>query len=388
MKENSRKSFFRAYFTIAVILLAGIFILSCGKADQSSELSKKNAELAQKVEELNNKITELTDKSDSSGQAAVAKEGPAVKLTYSNFFPPTHIQSKLAESWCKEVEKRTNGRVKVEYYAGQTLTKAKQCYDGTVEGISDIGFSVLAYTRGRFPVMSAVDLPLGYTSGKVATEVVNRVYKKFKPKGLSDTQVMYLHAHGPGLLHTKGKAVRTLKDMKGLKIRGHGTSALVVKALGGTPVPMPMPETYQSIQKGVVSGSVYPFEANKGWKLGEVTDYITCAFPAAYTTSFFVVMNKDKWNSLPEDIQKVIEQINDEWAVKHGEAWDTSDLMGILYFLNQGGQIIGLDKKEAARWKTAVAPIIDDYIKNLNEKGFNGREIVDFTMKTLAGLQG
>jgi len=310
-----------------------------------------------------------------------------VKFTYSNFFPPSHIQSKLAEAWCKEVEKRTDGRVKVEYYAGQTLTKAKQCYDGTVEGISDLGFSVLAYTRGRFPVMSAVDLPLGYPSGTVATKVVNAVYNKFKPKELSDTQVMYLHAHGPGLVHTKGKAVHKIEDMKGLKFRGHGTSALVVKALGGTPVPKPMPETYQMLQKGVVDGGVFPFEADKGWKLGEVTDYITAAFDAAYTTSFFVVMNKDKWNALPADIQKIIEKINAEWIVKHGEAWDSSDMVGIRYFLNQGGQIIGIDKKESKRWKKAVAPIISDYTETLNKKGFNGKEIVDFTSNTLNSLK-
>ena len=206
---------------------------------------------------------------------AVNADAASVKLTYSNFFPPAHIQSKLAETWCKEVEKRTNGAVVVEYFPGQTLTKARQVYDGVVEGISDVGFSVLAYTRGRFPVISAVDLPLGYTSGTVATKVVNAVYNKFKPKELLDTQVMYLHAHGPGLIHTKDKPVRKMGDMKGLKFRGHGTSALVVKALGGTPVPKPMPETYQMLQKGVVNGAVYPFEANKGWKLGEVTNFAT-----------------------------------------------------------------------------------------------------------------
>jgi TRAP-type C4-dicarboxylate transport system substrate-binding protein len=314
-------------------------------------------------------------------------QAETVKLTYSCFFPPTHIQSQLAESWCREVEKRTDGRVKVDYYAGQTLTKARQCYDGTVEGLSDLGFSVLAYTRGRFPVMAAVDLPLGYTSGKVATQVINEVYRKFKPKELSDTQVMYLHAHGPGLIHTKGKPVKKMEDMKGLKFRGHGTSALVVKALGGTPVPKPMPETYQMLQKGVVDGAVYPLEANKGWKLGEVTDYITADFSAAYTTSFFVVMNKDKWNSLSPDIQKIIEEINLEWADKHGEAWDSSDMEGFRYFLNQGGTIIGLDSKEAARWEKAVAPIIDEYVINADNKGLNGREIVDFTMQTLNKLQ-
>ena len=138
-----------------------------------------------------------------------------IKLTYSCFFPPTHIQSKLAQAWSEEVAKRTNGRVKVEYYPGGTLTKAKQCYDGTVTGISDLGFSVLAYTGSRFPVMSAIDLPLGYPNGKVATAVINEVYKKFMPKELLDSKVMYLHAHGPGLIHTRDKMVTKLEDLKG-----------------------------------------------------------------------------------------------------------------------------------------------------------------------------
>ena len=316
--------------------------------------------------------------------AFLKAEAAPIKLTYSNFFPPTHIQSKLAEAWCKEVAKRTNGKVKVEYYPGQTLTKAKQCYDGAVTGISDLGFSVLAYTRGRFPVMSAIDLPLGYPSGKVATAVINEVYYKFMPKELLDTKVMYLHAHGPGLIHTKGKMITKLEDLRGVKLRGHGTSANFQKALGATPVPSPMPECYQMIQKGVVQGASYPFEANKGWRLGEVTDYAVAAFSAAYTTSFFVVMNKDKWNALPAAVQSTIEEINSEWVVKHGEAWDASDMEGLKYFLNQGNVIIGLNKKEAARWKKAVRPVIDEYIQSMNKKGFNGKEIVDFTTGTLA----
>ncbi len=318
---------------------------------------------------------------------AFKAQAETLKLTYSNFFPPTHIQSQLAEAWCKEVEKRTDGKVKIEYYAGQTLTKANQCYDGVLEGLSDIGFSVFAYTRGRFPVISAIDLPMGYTSGKAATALINEVYKKFKPKELENTQVMYLHAHGPGVIHTKGKAVRKLEDMKGLKFRAHGTSNDVVKALGGTPVSKPMPETYEMLQKGVVDGSVYPIESNKGWKLADVTDYCTTNFSSAYTTSFFVVMNKDKWNAIPPDIQKIIEAINDEWAVKHGEAWDTSDKEGMAYFLEQGNEVITLDDKESARWKAAVAPMIADYIKELNEKGLNGQEIIDFIISTLNKLQ-
>ena len=193
-------------------------------------------------------------------------EAKTFKLTYSNFFPPTHIQSKLAEAWCKEVEKRTNGQVKVDYFPGQTLTKARQCYDGTVEGLSDIGFSVLAYTRGRFPVIAAVDLPLGYTSGKVATAVVNAVYEKFKPKELLDTEVMYLHAHGPGLIHTKGKAVKTLEDMKGLKFRVQPIPLYVemVKGLGGEPTPIAWSELPNALATGVVDGQENPVDSALG----------------------------------------------------------------------------------------------------------------------------
>lgn len=311
-----------------------------------------------------------------------AQAGP-IKLTYSNFFPPTHIQSKLAEAWCKEVAKRTNGRVVVDYFPGQTLTKANQVYDGVVTGLSDLGLALFAYTPGRFPVMEAVDLPLGYPSGSVATMVVNDVYNHFKPKELDDTQVMYLHAHGPGILHTKGKPVKKLEDLKGLKLRGHGTSAEIVKALGATPVAMAMPELYQSLQKGVVEGALYPMEVNKGWKMGEVTDYDTACYSVAYTSAFFVVMNKDKWNSIPPDDQKIIEEINAEWIPKHGDAWNSSDMEGILYSLKLGHDIFGLHPKEAARWKAAVAPVIDNYVDSMNKKGINGKEIVDYTMRAL-----
>jgi TRAP-type C4-dicarboxylate transport system substrate-binding protein len=318
---------------------------------------------------------------------SVKSDAAPIRLTYSNFFPPTHIQSKLAEAWCDEVKKRTNGRVFVEYYAGQTLTKARQNYDGVVTGLSDIGFSVLAYTRGRFPVLAAVDLPLGYTSGRVATQIANAVYQKFMPKELLDTKVMYLHSHGPGLVHTRDKPIRKLEDLKGMKMRGHGTSAMVLKALGATAIAKPMPELYEMLQKGVVEGAVYPYEVNDGWRMGEVIRYATGSYAAAYTTTFYVVMNKDKWDALPGDVKKIIEEMNKEWIGKHGNAWDTSDIDGVRVLLNNGGQLIGLDKAEAARWKMAVSSIADEYVAGMKKKGFrNAQEIVDFVKANLEKL--
>lgn len=313
----------------------------------------------------------------------IQADAESTKLTYSNFFPATHVQSKLAEQWSKEVEKRTNGKVVVEYYPGQTLTKADVVYDGVVNGISDIGFSVLGYTRGRFPIMEVIDLPLGYQDAAEATAVANAVYEKFKDKALTDTQVMYLHAHGPGLLHTKGTAVNKLEDIKGLRLRSTGTSAKVVKALGANPVAQPMPETYQSLQKGVVDGSLYPLESNKGWKLGEVIDYATMSFPAAYTTTFFVVMNKDKWKALPDDVKETITRINEEWIPKHIAGWTDSDKEGLQFLKDRKKEIITLDEVEQARWKQAVQPVLVDYVSEMKAKNLPGQEALDTAQKAL-----
>ena len=114
------------------------------------------------------------------------------QLSYANFFPPTHIQSQLAESWCREVEKRTNGEIIINYFPAGTLTKAPQTYDGVVQGIADIGMTVLAYSRGRFTVASAIDLPMGYKSGVQATAVANAVLNKFQPKEFNDSKIMFV----------------------------------------------------------------------------------------------------------------------------------------------------------------------------------------------------
>ena len=297
------------------------------------------------------------------------------ELTYSIFFPPTHSQCKAAVSWAEEIEKRSDGRIKITIFPGGTLTKANQCYDGVVKGISDIGMSCFAYTRGRFPVMAAVDLPHGYPDGSVATRVATEFYKKMSPKELNDVKVLYIHGHGPGLLHTK-KPVRTLEDMKGMKIRSTGLSAQVVKALDGAAVAMPQGDTYEALQKGVVEGTFTPIETLKGWRQAEVVKYTTNCTGVGYTTAMFVVMNPEKWNALPKDLQKIMEDVSEEWIGVHGETWDRGDDEGRAYTLSQGNEIIALSEKENKRWAEAVGPVIENYISATEEKGLPGKNAV------------
>ena len=196
-----------------------------------------------------------------------AAEAKTYNYTYSTFFPPTHIQTKVPEAWAKEIEKRSNGQIKIKIFPSGALTPAPQIYDGVVKGISDFGLSVFAYSPGRFPVIAAVDNPLGYTNAFVATRTINELNRKFQPKELSDVHVCYLFAHGPGLLHTVSKPVKTLEDVKGLKIRSTGTSQLIVRALGAAPVAMSQGETYDALKKNIVDGTLVPIEALEGFKL-------------------------------------------------------------------------------------------------------------------------
>jgi TRAP-type C4-dicarboxylate transport system substrate-binding protein len=305
-----------------------------------------------------------------------AAQAKTFHLTYSIFFPTTHGQCQAGIAWAKAIEQQTRERVKITVFPGGTLTKANQCYDGVVKGISDIGMSCFAYTRGRFPVMEALDLPLGYPDGKVATQVANAYYQEFAPQELKGVKVLYLHAHGPGLLHTR-KPVQNLEDIKDMKIRSTGLSAKVVEALGGVPVAMSQGTTYESLQKGVVEGTFGPIEVLKGWRQAEVINATTDCHSIGYTTAMFVIMNMEKWNQLPADIQDTIETVSHEWIGIHGKRWDMVDQEGKDYTLARGNQIISLSADENQRWKTAVKPIIDTYISNANAENLQGQTYVD-----------
>ncbi|MBP6940369.1 MAG: TRAP transporter substrate-binding protein [Syntrophorhabdaceae bacterium] len=306
-----------------------------------------------------------------------AAQQKAVSLNFSNFFPAPHKNSILADAWCKEVEKRAQGKVKITYFPGGTLTPAAQTYDNVVKGIADIGESCFAYTRGKFPMMEVIDLPLGYKSGAQATNLINAFYAKFQPKELADVKVLFLHAHGPGILHSKSPIAK-MEELKGKKIRATGLAAKIVQALGAAPVGTTMPETYDALRTGVAEGAMAPIEALQGWKWGEVVSSTTQNFGSAYTTGMFIVMNKAKWNSLPPDVQKIMEDVSKEWIVKQGQVWDEIDKEGYEFTKKRGNKIIALSKEEDAKWAKAVKPILDDYIKAAKGKGMPGDEAVKF----------
>lgn len=305
-----------------------------------------------------------------------------IELSFSVFQPAAHKATLMSAEWAKEIEKRTKGRVKITVFSGGTLSPPDKCYQGVITGVSDIGYSVLGYTKGRFPLAEVFDTPLGIKSGVVSTNLANAYAKKFQPKELDDTKFMYFHGNGPGILHTK-KPVYNLQDLKGMKIRTAGPMSNIIAHLGGAPVGMPMGESYDALSKGVIEGILCPLEALEGFKLAEVVKYTTECYGIGYTGVHFTTMNKDKWNALPPDIQKIINDVNEEWIPKTGKMWDELDRSGKEFALKLGHQMIPLSKAEEEAWIKALEPLFDAYVKNMKAKGLPGEEVLKFCMDFL-----
>lgn len=298
-----------------------------------------------------------------------------IKLKFANYYHPAHRNAVVASQFCEEIKKRTNGRVEIAYFPGGTLATHPKMFQAVSTGVADIGLANLAATRGRFPVMEALDLPYGFPSGWVSSHVANDFYNKFKPKEFDGVQVLYFHACGPNVVYTSKTPVRKLEDMRGVKLRAVSRVADIVKALGGTPMPVEMADIYESLNKGVVEGSYGPIEQIMGYKLGEIVKYAVPPLQVGSVFTFYVVMNKSKWNSLPPDIQKIFAEVAAEWAGKQGVAWNDIDRESIEYFKKSGGQIVYLSPEEGNRWKKSVESVFADYKKDMTGKGLKAAEI-------------
>ena len=173
-----------------------------------------------------------------------------IKLTYANFPPAATFPCVQMEHWAKEVEKRTGGKVKVQTFPGGTLLAAKNILDGVISGLADIGNFAMSYQPGRFPVSEVVDLPLGFTSAKVASLTLYDLVEKYQPKEFEKVKILTLFTCPPADFMTS-KPVRTLKDLKGMELRVSGTGADVVKNLGGIPIATPRPGSLPAKKRSV-----------------------------------------------------------------------------------------------------------------------------------------
>ncbi len=300
-----------------------------------------------------------------------------IKLNYSWFAPNSEAHYQVVQYFIKEIEERTQGRVKITYFPAGSLVGGPQAYDAVSKGISDIDFPVMAYTPARFPVCFAWDLPLGIKSSAAATQMMIESYEKFKPKELDGVKILYLWGSPPCQLQVK-KEMNSMTDIVGRKIRCTGITAEFIRALGGTPVSLPMSGAYESLQKGVVEGTINSTNALKVFKLGELLDYEYEI--NALTVPFICVMNQKKWQSLPADIQKIISEVSQECIPLETKVWNESVHEGRMFGEEKGMQFIKATPEMFKEIETVQPVLYQNYLDNLKKLGLEkeGKAFLDY----------
>lgn len=302
-----------------------------------------------------------------------APAGP-IKLTYANFPPASTFPCVQMERWAKELEKRTQGRVKVQTFPGGTLLPAKNILDGVIAGTADMGNFAMSYQPGRFPVSEAVDLPIGFTSAKVASLVLYDLIEKYNPREFEKVKLITLFTCPPTDFMTN-RPVRSLKDLQGMELRVSGTGAEVIKRLGAIPIAMPQSETPEAIQRGVVQGIVSSAEILKDFNFASYCPYATDAH--LFVVSFAVVMNRGKWNALPTDVKKAIDDLRRDQALWTGRYVDQHVKDALAWSKQKyGHQVLRLSAGDKAEIARLLQPMITNYVKKVSAQGIPGDRII------------
>ncbi len=282
-----------------------------------------------------------------------------ITLSYANFPPAPTFPCVQMERWKEEVEKRTAGKVAVQTYPGGALLGAKNMFDGVVQGQADIGCLCMSYQPGVFPLTTALELPMGFASSITPSMVLWDVYEKFQPPAFKKVKVLTMFATAPSNVMST-VPVKTLADMKGMELRASGGASKVLELLGATPVSMPMSETPEALQKGLVKGLLSSLEVLQDFNYAEYCRHATITDFQVYP--FAVVMNLDKWNSLPDDVKKVLDDLGREQAEWTGKYMD-QHVQEALDWSKEKYQLQVVALPEAARAEAAkmLAPMIDEW---------------------------
>jgi len=305
-----------------------------------------------------------------------------VTLKLHQFLPAqANVPKLVLDVWADNVEKDSGGRIKVERYPSMQLGgKPPELMDQAIDGVADIVWTVVGYTPGRFPSTEVFELPFMMTNARA----VSRAYWEMFEKHMKDTEFKDVHilgtwVHGPGMIHTKDP-VNVPGDLQGMKIRGGSRSvnSLLTK-LGATPVGMPVPAVSEGLSKGVIDGTTIPWEVTTALKVPElVHNHTEFSGKALYVLTFVLAMNKQKYESLPDDLKKVIDDNSGlEFSVFAGGTQEDSDGPSREVAVKLGNNIITIDEAGTAEWRALAQPIYDEWVADMNSKGKDGQALID-----------
>jgi TRAP-type C4-dicarboxylate transport system substrate-binding protein len=318
---------------------------------------------------------------------ALLREGyaqaPEVTLKMHHFLPAiSNGHAKFLAPWAQRVAKESNGRIKIDIFPAMQLGGTPpQLYNQARDGVADIVWTLPGNTPGRFPISETFELP--FTAHRKAV-VNSKALQDFADLHMKDefkeVHPICFWAHDHGLVHSN-KPVRTMEDLKGLKLRfPTRLSGEALRALGATAIGMPIPQVPESLAQHVIDGAVVPWEVVPSIKVQELVRNHTeiPGSPTFYTSTFVLAMNKPKYESLPADLKQVLDKLSgQEAAAMAGQVWDEQAIVVSEMVKKRGNTIITLPEEEVVRWRKATNPVIDSWLSSMKDKNLDGAKLLD-----------
>jgi TRAP-type C4-dicarboxylate transport system substrate-binding protein len=323
---------------------------------------------------------------------AVALAAPAfigfaqqtITLKFHTFMGPmSGVWLTMHKPWMDKVEKESAGRIKFEAYPAMQLggTPA-QLYDQVKDGVVDIVWTLPGYSAGRFPKTEAFELPFMMNNAEATSKAFWEYLHTVAADDYKETQLLAVNVHGPGTLHTKDKPIKTVADLRGMKVRGPSRPITkMLGYLGAIPVGMPLPAIPDALSKGTIDGCVLPWEVVPSIKVQELARFhseFTPEVGALYTAAFVMAMNKKRYESLPADLRKVIDN-NSGLATSGwlGKTQQSNDPAGRKSATDRGNAVYTIPAADAQEFKRKAALVEVEWIEEMNKRGFDGKQLRD-----------
>jgi TRAP-type C4-dicarboxylate transport system substrate-binding protein len=287
----------------------------------------------------------------------------------------------------------SEGRINIEVYPAMQLGgTAANLYDQVADGVVDIAWTLPGYTPGRFPVSEVFELPFMPASAEATSQAFYEFYETHLQEEFGDVHILTVHVHGPGLFHMRGNQIRALGDLRGRQVRAPTTRMnRTLEVLGASPIGMPVPQVPESLSRGVIEGTVLPWEVTTSLRLAELVDNHSTfeGYPGLYTSTFVFAMNRASYERLPDDLKAVIDA-NSGMAEAQlvGRVMDEGDQPGLEAAQAQGNPIYTFSAEEKARWQEATQPVVEEWVAQMNGVGLDGEALLQEARDLIAKYAG
>jgi len=302
------------------------------------------------------------------GQTAVAQ----TVLTLSSWVPPAHTLTTTQIEWCEMLAQRAAGKIKCQVLP-RAVTAPPGTFDAVRNGLVDLSFTVHGYTPGRFAMPQMVEFPFMGDSAEATSVAFQRMYAKYpafatEHKGV---KVLAVFTHGPGIVFNTKRPIAKADDLQGMKFRvGGGMVNEIAKTLGMNVTLKPAPESYELLSTGVMDGTLFPAESVEGFKIDKVIKHATTFPGGLYNTSFVLMMNQDKYDGLPADVKKIVDEMSGEFAARMmGRGWDKVDRRGMAFMQAAGVSFTKADAAFVSEVKAKTAGLEQAWATAAEAKG-------------------